>query len=419
MKKRFFIVLLAILLTSTNNVDVYAKETSMANFKQNMQMIEDTFSDVNGEDWFYKGVAISYNYGIMEGVGGGRFMPNDNLTQAQAIAIVTRLHAVYNDMHIPEVNSSLWYEKYFSYALDMELLPSTISDMNKINEKYITRSEIAFLFSKVMHSDDLPAINDLEVPDIAGIRNEFAGPVKDSYASGIIGGKPNGIFDGKGLATRAEAATIISRLIDPTIRLAHDKKYNHAVLGQEGNLQNSKHELQIGDDVYIVYRSIDDYGLKLATTNLVTGYAKDIYESSFAVNPQLLINDYFDGELYLVEERFDIELGYDRQVLVKIDLNTLEARDLFIGNHIVSMTIYDGKPYIIDLIPSDDVLGLEQKFAYKTYRLEGSSAIPLFTGKTDFYVELLFGYNDKLYYTNEGIFEYNLKNRSKIEYHYK
>lgn len=42
------------------------------------------FNDVKGSDWYYTGVKAAYESGLMEGMGGGKFLPNNDLTLAQA-----------------------------------------------------------------------------------------------------------------------------------------------------------------------------------------------------------------------------------------------------------------------------------------------------------------------------------------------
>ena len=49
------------------------------------------FTDVNETDWFRDAVQYVYDNGLMDGVGGNRFAPNSETTQAQLVTILYRL----------------------------------------------------------------------------------------------------------------------------------------------------------------------------------------------------------------------------------------------------------------------------------------------------------------------------------------
>ena len=50
----------------------------------------DAFSDVRGTDWFAPYVGAAYRYGLVQGVGGGRFAPNGTITRQEAAVMVAR-----------------------------------------------------------------------------------------------------------------------------------------------------------------------------------------------------------------------------------------------------------------------------------------------------------------------------------------
>ncbi|MEK9159148.1 MAG: S-layer homology domain-containing protein [Patescibacteria group bacterium] len=52
---------------------------------------ESRFSDVSADDWFGDAVAAAVDQGIVEGYGNGTFRPNNNLTRAEAIVIAERV----------------------------------------------------------------------------------------------------------------------------------------------------------------------------------------------------------------------------------------------------------------------------------------------------------------------------------------
>ncbi|MUT64597.1 S-layer homology domain-containing protein [Paenibacillus sp. NEAU-GSW1] len=48
------------------------------------------FSDVSASDWFAQAIAAAVSYGLVDGYKDGRFLPNQNITRVEAIAIMAR-----------------------------------------------------------------------------------------------------------------------------------------------------------------------------------------------------------------------------------------------------------------------------------------------------------------------------------------
>lgn len=57
------------------------------------------FSDVSAEEWYAASVDYCLEHGLMVGVGGGKFNPDEPVTRAQLAVVVARLHKalLYND----------------------------------------------------------------------------------------------------------------------------------------------------------------------------------------------------------------------------------------------------------------------------------------------------------------------------------
>lgn len=54
------------------------------------------FTDVTAEDWFAVALAVSLNYGLIEGYGDGSFRPNSSISRAEACILISRtLEALY------------------------------------------------------------------------------------------------------------------------------------------------------------------------------------------------------------------------------------------------------------------------------------------------------------------------------------
>ena len=68
-----------------------------------MDGIEPFFDDVSPSRWYYDAVQFAAAFGIMEGVGGGRFNPNDTITREQFATILFRFsYLLGEDMSIED-----------------------------------------------------------------------------------------------------------------------------------------------------------------------------------------------------------------------------------------------------------------------------------------------------------------------------
>lgn len=79
------------------------------------------FSDLNTDDWYHAYTDYVIDSGLMNGVGGGAFRPNDNVSRAM---IVTTLHRmagspqVETDCAFTDVEDGRWYTEAVAWALE-------------------------------------------------------------------------------------------------------------------------------------------------------------------------------------------------------------------------------------------------------------------------------------------------------------
>ncbi|MDW5299845.1 MAG: S-layer homology domain-containing protein [Sedimentibacter sp.] len=147
--------LFAILILTISITNAFAGE--LANFEK-LQKYTNNFEDIKGTDRFANDVINSYETGLFKGKSENIFDPYGNITLAEAITLVSRVHSIYNGGTgiIEDNDSSEWFSKYVDYAVDNELLePSEFSNLYA----NATRAEIAYLFCKAIDLNDLTKIN--------------------------------------------------------------------------------------------------------------------------------------------------------------------------------------------------------------------------------------------------------------------
>ncbi len=175
------------------------------------------FADVAETDWFAENVRFVYEYGVMEGVSADRFDPRGTVTIAQAITIACRLHQSWHEAEDLS-GGSPWYAPYLAYAQRHDLV-GELSDEDM--RRTALRADFAMILSRALREEDLAPINDLaegELPDVCPLMT-YSEPVTLLYRAGVLtGNDAYGSFTPYSTITRAEAAAIVSRMIDPALR---------------------------------------------------------------------------------------------------------------------------------------------------------------------------------------------------------
>ena len=131
------------------------------------------FDDVDPEAWYGPPVAWAYEYGVVEGIGGGKFDPNGNVTRQDMCLMIER----------------------FLDAFGIELL--TPADVGA--------------------GDDDAFLDDDRIGFWA------ADAVAHMSKHGIMHGRPGNLFDPRGFSTRAEVATVLFRLVESAVTEAYNR----------------------------------------------------------------------------------------------------------------------------------------------------------------------------------------------------
>ena len=178
------------------------------------------FTDMN---WSKPYVEKVYAYGWMDGMGGGKFDPNGDLTVAQAIVLAARLHSVQVNEPIP-TSEGPWYQTYLDYCMNNNLLGDFYNSWEENAEANLlarmntkaTRMDMVKILSGAAN---LPGLgwNDEEtvsVPDVNKDEDEGGYLVYNWYRNGIVSGDPGtGAFRPNDSIKRGEVAVILCKLL--------------------------------------------------------------------------------------------------------------------------------------------------------------------------------------------------------------
>lgn len=186
------------------------------------------FTDVPSSHWAYKPIMNMVNKGIIAGTttpvnGVGTFSPDTPMTRAQFITVVTRY--LYSD-EISKQNTRQgdpWYQANYNVAINEGLIKKAeFANKPEIMNQAMTRQEMAMVLVRAMGElgeDTTDKISKNRIPDFNEVGGHYKDYVRVAYKEGLIAGTDKaGTFNPKGTLTRAQAATVLNRLIDPSSR---------------------------------------------------------------------------------------------------------------------------------------------------------------------------------------------------------
>ena len=151
--------------------------------------------------------------GIVNGYEDGTYKPENPVSKAEFIKLVCqtkRLNKPASDIPYTDVNSS-WAKEFIGTVYAMGITQNLNVDATTFGvDNPITRAEAATLLGRIVspgYTGTTDFTDNDQIPQWA------AGPVAATVSKGLIQGNPDGSFAPANGLTRAEAATIISRMI--------------------------------------------------------------------------------------------------------------------------------------------------------------------------------------------------------------
>lgn len=211
MKKLISLCTAAIILCSTLGTTSFAEGKTLP------------FKDVKEKSWYYSAVSEVYTEGIMEGKSADTFAPSDNVTRAELVTILARIKNVNIEgfsakCDFYDVKDTSWYADYVGWAAERGLVEG-YGDGSFRPDAPIKREEMAQLLVKYIKSISMYRLMPPDDPAIdvftdAGTVSAWATEnVEAMRLTGFIRGDENGNFNPRANTTRAEAATLIPKLI--------------------------------------------------------------------------------------------------------------------------------------------------------------------------------------------------------------
>ncbi len=172
------------------------------------------FFDVEENMWARPYIEALANNGIVSGDNTGAFRPNDPVTRAEFVkmlALAFDLKMRGDEKAFDDSTKEDWYYSYVVAAFNSGIVKGK-SDIYFGAAEHITREDIAVMVQRALYLTSKDG--NLPFTDYAEISDYAKGAVYDLTEKGIVSGFEDNTFRPKGLATRAEATTIISRALE-------------------------------------------------------------------------------------------------------------------------------------------------------------------------------------------------------------
>lgn len=227
--KKAISLLVAVALTTSVCVSALAAAAgSLSNFTKK-NTYDGRFTDVKQSDYYYEGVKLCYETGILNGTGATTFSPEANLTEVQLTLIAARMYNIYHGGtgEIPKQETGLTVELNAggnaSWYLKSQLnLPSTATTYATAFTDEAKRWTLG-LFGLILGDEAFTPINHLTaIPDFEPVPSyckELEGQLLKLYNAGILTGSDEWgtLYGGKPI-TRGAVATIVARILEPSQR---------------------------------------------------------------------------------------------------------------------------------------------------------------------------------------------------------
>ena len=180
------------------------------------------FTDINGH-WAKEHILFTVSRGLFSGTSETTFSPNTTLTRGMFVTALGRLAGInpadYQNRKFTDVKTDAYYAPYVNWAASKGIVNGTGATTFAPDNK-ITREQMAVIMKNYADKMGYSIPKTLEAvtfADNAQISSWAKDAVKAMQQAGVLSGKANNLFDPKGNATRAEAATVLHRFVEIVI----------------------------------------------------------------------------------------------------------------------------------------------------------------------------------------------------------
>ncbi|MBR5491222.1 MAG: S-layer homology domain-containing protein [Oscillospiraceae bacterium] len=177
---------------------------------------ETGYSDVAEGAWYADAVAFVTDAGYMNGVSATEFAPKATITRAMLATILYRMAgepATEKAAEFKDVPAGKWYSDAIAWAAENEIVKGYGDGLFGTNEAVTREQFVTMLYRYAEFKGEVQGegADISRFTDAKSISAWAADAVAWATEEGIIQGNPDGSFNPKGTASRAEAAVMFAR----------------------------------------------------------------------------------------------------------------------------------------------------------------------------------------------------------------
>ncbi len=175
-----------------------------------------SFTDVDTGKWYHTYIDYVVDHGMMEGMGGGKFVPNGNVTRAQLVTTLYRMAGSpqVNEMAtFTDVPDGKWYSAAVAWAQDVGVAEGVTKTAFQPNAATTREQAATFLHRYVTEYLKLEPTQGVDLStyqDAASISPYAKEALAWAAAEGILEGFGDGTLKPKGVLSRAQLAKLLT-----------------------------------------------------------------------------------------------------------------------------------------------------------------------------------------------------------------
>lgn len=174
-----------------------------------------SFNDVTPTHWAYEDISFLVSKNILNGMGDGSFAPESGITRAEYVKILSAAFPLVegeDSMEFADVKKDDWYYTYIQKSAAAGIITGDGTNFRP-NEK-ISRQDAAVMLYRLLDSLNVTMEKSENTAADSGDISSYAiTAVNTLYGAGILTGMDDGRFLPKSDITRAQAATIVARVL--------------------------------------------------------------------------------------------------------------------------------------------------------------------------------------------------------------
>lgn len=174
------------------------------------------YKDLDRSQWYHDGVDYAISHGMFKGIAENRFDPEGTMTRAMLVTVLYRLEgspAILPTTNFSDVPASEWYSSAVAWGKLRGIIDG-VGGGRFAPEDDVTREQAATILLRYTSYKgySISAFADLSAfRDYGSISNYAQGAMSWAVAAGLISGVGHQRLDPQGNATRAQLAVILMR----------------------------------------------------------------------------------------------------------------------------------------------------------------------------------------------------------------